>query len=1351
MKKKRLLMGWLCCLLACVGVAQTPISFTSDQGLSNTCIHSILQDSYKNVWICTQNGLNRYDGAKMNVYYHSDDDAGSLQHNNVLCVLELQPGTVLVGTEAGVQAYSYDTDGFTLLPLLAENGDTLRAHVISMTRLSDGTVYVCTSGYGCYRLHTVDGGGMEMRQTSEFPVKDQLTQLMEDRRHRLWIADWRGRVYCRENGIVRKVAAPPSAYKFCESSTGNIYLVTYQHGLMRYSDADRRFVPADKESHRYVLASATAAPDGELLVSTDGNGLKIYSESTGTMTQSNIRTYEYNLATSNIKDAIVDADGNTWVGVYWKGVLVMPDMVTDFEYVGRRSVLKNTLGTNCVTAITGDGQGRLWVATDHCGIYHLEADGSRSIHFRPGEVKGMPSTVMSILEDSDGTLWLGSSWAGVVRMDKQTGECVPLGQIVPGGERIPSAYSMVEDAYGRIYIGSMGDGLYCYHHRTGRLEHYTTLSDNTMKYPYEILHNSYVRSLLLLKDTLYVGTADGMEVFAVGRDGLNFKRKVLSKCSIYDIKQGTDGSLWVATTGGLAHFSRKGGEVKIYDRSNGLPNNSVSSIEFAADGKVWIGTADGLSVFNPADETFENYTINDGLQGNEFTEKASYALNGILYFGGINGLTYFHPSNVGRNSGSDRIDLRVVDFYVNGQPVHVGDRSGRYAIIDRWLPQAGEVNLSHKDKSFSIELSTMSFGNRRVTYYYSINDGEWIALEDGQNRISFVNMETGTYHLRMKAESYGETSDVKELKVVLHPVWYLSTMAFVIYFILFLLCCYIVVLQVRERFKAKQVLEKHRQKEEMNEARIQFFMNISHEIRTPMTLILSPLKKLMSMDTDEAHQRNYSLIYQNSQRILRLINQLMDARKIEKGQFRLKYHKVELVGFLNNLYELFSSTAANRKIDFSFVHDMAELDVCVDPQNFDKVVMNLLSNAFKFTPEGGRVVMELKDVPGKVQGERDFVLTVTDTGVGIPDKDKVRIFERFYAGNWGGDYVGTGIGLNLTKLLVELHEGDITVENNPSGQGTRFTVRMPQALELMEDINEEAETAPVPAVSAEAEHVADLVEEAVDEKGGGNKLHQLLIVEDDIAIRRYLHGELSDAYFVHECSNGQEAWNYILRNLEKIDLVVSDVMMPVMDGLSLLNKLKKNFNTSHIPVILLTAKTEDSDRLSGLSGGADAYLSKPFNIDILRQTIVNLLQNRQRLQGKYHVTVHHEDVVMDRADMSSPDDNLMEKVIKVVNDELSNSDLNVEQIAEKVGISRVHFHRRLKEITGLTPRDFVRNYRLMQAGKLLEEKRNYDITDISVAVGFKSVSTFSTCFKAYYGMKPSEYLRLKTSHPEEKK
>lgn len=1343
-----------CLLFSMLGLlhleAQEVFSFTSDSGLSNTCINSITEDSRKNVWICTRNGLNRFDGIKMNIYHYQPGLESSLKNDVAMCVLDVGQEGVLVGLDIGVQLYSYYKDDFKDLPLIGVNGDTINAHVISMMRSHDDEVYVCTAGYGVYKLYRDKYGCSHFNEISHSSYQAAPIRMMEDSRKNIWVVDSKDNIYRKTDGHISLLGTLAGAGEFCESSSGKIYLSTTHQGLFCYSEKEDRFVYTGVGDN-YIISSVRPGAEGEIMVPTDGNGLNIYDEATGNLTKSNISTYEYNLRTSNVKSAMVDSNGNLWVGVYWKGVLVLPTIKSGFNYIGRRSVLKNTIGTNCVTALADDKTGNLWVATDHCGIYHLDSDGMSSIHFKPGEVSGMPSTVMAIHEDSEGTLWLGTSYSGVMQMDKNTGKCTPFSDIVKGGSEIHNCYDIAEDGYGRLWFATMGRGLFCYNLKTRTLHHYKGLNNNAISYPYEIIANIYVNKLFIHDDKLYLGTPDGLEKYDLnGGEMLKVAGKFCPGYMIKDIRVDAKGMLWIGSGSGLICFNPRDGEKKVYTSSDGLSNNAVKSLEICSDGKIWMGTDNGISCFNPSLNTFENYYAADGLQGNEFSGNASLMMDGSLYFGGINGLVYFRPSEVGKKP-LELIDLRVVDFYVNGRSVHHGDYSGSYMIMTGWTPEVKDFNLAHFDNTFSVELVVMNAIHPRVTYSYCLNNGDWKTLGNGQNRITFTGMESGTYRLRIKAEAYGRVSEVKEICVVIHPAWYFSPLAKFIYFLLFLFLCYIAIRQFREHYRAKRILEEHRHVEELNDARIQFFMNISHEIRTPMSLILSPLMKLMKNDKDEERQRGYSLIYQNAQRILRLINQLMDARKIEKGQFSLKYNKVELVGFINNLYELFEGTAHARNMDFKFIHTMERMEVCIDPQNFDKVIMNLLSNAFKFTPDGGCITIELKDTDESHRVMQDFILSVTDTGVGIPDKDKSRIFRRFYSGNYGTDYVGTGIGLNLTKLLVELHEGTIEAKDNPAGKGVSFIVRMPKKQDDLKDMEIE---------EFMAKHTQDellekgctLTTEAEVQNGKrSDKHYNVLIVEDDVPIRRYLHGEFASHYYVDEFGNGQEAWDYIVKNAGKVDLVVSDVMMPLMNGTDLCRRIKESYNTNHIPVILLTAMSDDADRLKGLEIGADAYISKPFNMEILFQTAENLLVSRRMLQGKFSLAVRSEEKI-DAVKLQSSDEQLMERIMKVMNENLSNSELSVEDIADKICLSRVHFHRKLKELTGMTPRDFLKNIRLTQAAKLLAEK-HLDITDVSVATGFKSVSTFSTCFKAAYGMPPTEYMKLHSvsSGKDEKK
>ena len=430
---------------------------------------------------------------------------------------------------------------------------------------------------------------------------------------------------------------------------------------------------------------------------------------------------------------------------------------------------------------------------------------------------------------------------------------------------------------------------------------------------------------------------------------------------------------------------------RTYTVADGLPINSITSVCVDGD-NLWVGTDFGLSCMDTRKETFTNFFMDDGLQDNEFSRGAAFALDGKLYFSGVGGITYFDTKEMKDWQGKERVlSLRFVDVLIDDKPIHQGDMSGSYAVLQGLINDCGRMDLCHTDNHFALELCVEGLSNQHVTYEYSIDGGKWMDQGGNSSRIIFDNLQPGTYHIKVRALALGAVSGERELIAVVHPAWYASVWAKVVYFLLFLALCWFVYEYVRRQVRLRHVMARNRQQRELNEARVQFFMNISHEIRTPMTLILAPLETLIGRDKDPERQKNYQLMKQNSNRILRLINQMMDVRKIEQGKFLLDYHPVELVDFIQNIYDVFVTNAQSRDITYEFVHNMDRMPVYVDPDNMDKIVMNLLSNAFKFTPDGGKIILQLT---GK---DTEFEIKVTDSGVGIPDDEKKKVFERFYS------------------------------------------------------------------------------------------------------------------------------------------------------------------------------------------------------------------------------------------------------------------------------------------------------------------------------------------------------------------
>jgi DNA-binding response OmpR family regulator len=494
-----------------------------------------------------------------------------------------------------------------------------------------------------------------------------------------------------------------------------------------------------------------------------------------------------------------------------------------------------------------------------------------------------------------------------------------------------------------------------------------------------------------------------------------------------------------------------------------------------------------------------------------------------------------------------------------------------------------------------------------------------------------------------------------------------------------------------------------------------------------MTLILGPLEKLMTTNHDAEIQQSYLLIHRNAQRILRLINQLMDVRKFDRGQMKLRARETNLVGFVEDVMKSFDYSAKKKNIRFTFHHDAEELKVWIDINNFDKILFNILSNAFKFTPDNGEIDIYLST------NDKNFEIQVVDSGIGIKEEDIERIFDRFYqVDNEGANY-GTGIGLHLARSLVELHHGTIRASGRTGCPGAVFTVRLPLgSAHLTADELETVHAHPAPEIKTEEIVIEDIQPE--ETSGKAKTRYRILVVEDDKEINQYIKNELKEQYKIHQAYNGREALDFILK--EKPDLILTDIMMPEMDGISLSKKIKSNVNTEHIPIVILTAKSLEEDQIQGLETGADAFMVKPFNPEMLKTTVANLLLNRERLKGKFQT---QSDGKIENIEIKSANDALMERILRIINENISNPDLTVEMLSTEVGMSRVHLHRKLKELTNQSSQNFVRNIRLTQAAKLLHNK-NLSISDVAYAVGFSTLSHFSSSFKDFYGMSPKEYM-----------
>ncbi len=698
-----------------------------------------------------------------------------------------------------------------------------------------------------------------------------------------------------------------------------------------------------------------------------------------------------------------------------------------------------------------------------------------------------------------------------------------------------------------------------------------------------------------------------------------------------------------------------------------------------------------------------------------------------MYFGGINGVTTFYPANIFYKNSL--LGLVFTDFLIYNESV----RKDRSDIFTSSLDETNSIRLKYNQRSFTFMFAALEYGMpQRVMYYAQMEnfDKRWRQVNSLGRSVTYTNLNPGTYTFKVRATLDGEHLLEKEMNITIQPPFYLTVWAKIIYVLLFAALLYGIYVYFSNVLKHKKELMDKEQQKQISESKLQFFTDISHEIRTPLTLIIAPLEKLISNTSDKLLQPTYGIMYQNAVRILRLINQLMDLRVVEKGKLKLKVEKNDVVDFIRKIMDSFTGLAVSQQIDFKLIAEDNLPEVLIDKDCLDKIVFNLLSNAFKFTPKGGTITVGIQ-----TKNHEFLEISVEDTGVGIPKEQQEQIFERFYQikDRKYSTKFGTGIGLHLSQMMVELHHGSIRLESEPD-KGSKFTIQLPlnENVYSAEEFGSINNDAPVTMLQPSVPILINEVPEKSKVKAKTNI--SLLVVEDDADILNYIDSELSPYYRVHKAANGKEGLSQALKLLP--DVIVSDIVMPEMDGLTLCKKLKNNEKTCHIPVILLTAKTSVEQRIEGLEVGADSYIPKPFNIKHLQTRIEKLASLRETLKQKFSGEMEVKEGTLK---VVSADEKLLIKFNEKLKEHINNPDLSVDSISKELGISRVHLNRKLKSITNESPGNYIRNYRLKHAAWLLVNKK-MNIAEVAYAVGFSSHAYFSNIFKEHYGMSPTEYV-----------
>ena len=1274
--------------------------FTSGK-LSSSLINCIVQDKYGYIWVGTEYGLSKFDGYRFTNYLHNEEDTTSITDNIISDLLVDKKGNLWIGCAKGLMRYNYETNNFSRLQF----PDGRMPRIYSMVESHRGDILLGTAGYG---LYSVKDNGIEKTANNRFTIRWErayaerdsdvfFTHIYEDKHHYLWQSSHLStftRFIEKQGKVQRKDFKSPygAPVKFIQHRP-QAMLIVCMYGIIYYDYRTGRIADAGYDlgtfKNHVTINNATFDHDGNLYISTSEHGALIIKKGSNKVEQLENSNSNFNLSTAFVNDIIEDKDNNLWIGCYKKGLYLLNQRQQAFSSWSFSA--QNYIIGSSVSSIAPGENGETWCTVQNSGVFCFDASGKIIAH------PTSPAGTCIIYKDRRGAYWI-SNGSALYSYNPHTGAYQEKLTFTSAG-----IYCMTDDNQGNLYISVYSKGLYIYNVESGKV----TVLNMRQRGNKGFLCNDWVRSMAFdHTGHLWIGTSNG--VSCLNTKTLSFKdfgwNIILKDRQANGICEGKNGNMIIGTEEGLYLFDRKNNKTLALPHAEVLKGKQVCSIIKDHQGDLWISTTMGIWQYDQKNRQFIGHINGNGLTTREYVLGSSmHTASDLIAFGTSDGITTFYPERV-RAKKMELGDVHLTNFIIDGKPIN--------CLTD-------EFTIPYEENSFTLEFSQLNYRNTdNISFQYRINEGKWNSTNEGSNAVSFNKLKPGSYTLEVRAMSNGnfsKKSTIIHIKVC--DPWYASTWAFLLYF----LTAAGIILYIIYRY------ERHR-KEDLEETKMQFLINATHDIRSPLTLIMGPLNKLKTRITDAESKQDIDTIDRNAQRLLLLVNQILDERKIDKDQMHLHCQKTELKEFLRGIMSLYNFNAQERSITLSLKEDESlkgegNLQVWIDRINFDKVISNLLSNAMKYTSDGGEITL----IIGK--NKESAIIKVEDTGIGLKEEKTDRLFERFYQGNNNSDIhiEGTGIGLNLCRALVKMHGGTIRAYNRTDGiKGSCFEVNIPLGKEHLkpEEILQEDGTKTT---------------ESTGKRTQANRNFNILIVDDDAEIAHYIKTELSDWYRFDHARNGKEGLKMLLTG--KYDLVISDVMMPEMDGVTMLKKIKGNSNVSDIPVILLTSKSEVENRLEGLRKGADAFLAKPFNMEELHILIDNLVDNVRRIRGKYS-GAQGQKAKIEQIQVKGNNDALMERVMKYMNEHLADPDLNVEKLTEDVGISRAQLHRKLKEIAGVSAGEFIRNLRLEQAARLIEEGQ-INITQVAYSVGFSNQTHFSTVFKKHYGMSPSEYAETK--------
>ncbi len=1343
-------------------------------GLSDNQVNCFFRDDKGFMWFGTTSGLNKYDGYSFKVFKHDAKDDHSLGENHVLNIFEGPEKKLWIFSHSTISIYNSTTEKFSNnIAGELEGYHIPTSQITSVKKDYEGNFWFITDKSGLYCYHPQNNSTVfySSSQNSKIVLHSNMVRdIVSISQNSTWLiyndgtidqTDFKyNKIINSYSGVAKTNNAKPQLYNMTIDNHKNlwIYSAAAPIGVFCLNTHNYTLLHLNKEApgnklNSNIINSVVQADDNKIWIGTDHGGINIFDLSTQKVTYLVNREDDPKSLSGNSINLYKDNAGIIWAGTFKQGLNYYHSGIMPFPLYKHFTTDPKSLPFEDVNCFAEDDRGNLWIGTNGGGLVYFNRSDNTFTQYKhdPLNPNSISNDVIVCLHiDKGHKLWIGTYFGGLERFDDKRFIHYRHSDKISGSITDDRVYSIIEDSSNNLWVGTFAGGLNVYNPKSNTFSHpqagIPMCSDYT-----SVLYEDH-------QQNIWIGRDKGIDVIVkktnmVKHYFMLYKNpKRVMAIDVNAITEDSRGLMWIGTKDGLSIFNTQTDKFLSADDGLIFPSSNVSNILEDKQGKMWISTTNGLTsvAITKKGEKYKfqlnNFNEFDGLQGRWFNLYAALKLrDGELVFGGAHGFNLFDPGRI--NTFKLKQNLVLTDFQLFNKSVVVGDTVKGSVILTKSISETQLLTLNYSENVFSIEFTACDYFNPdKIKYQYTLEgfDKSWITAPAGDRKATYTNLDGGDYTFKVRAQNSNTASNgsLITLKIRILPPFWKTPLAYIIYLLvvagLLLYIRHRGIVKLKRQFQTKQAeieadwkieneREEARRMHQLDLMKIKFFTNVSHEFRTPLSLILSPIDDLIKTADKPDQQHHLVMIKRNGGRLLNLVNQLLDFRKMEYNELKLCLKKGDIIKFIREVSSSFTDVAHHKQIQYIFESGECSLTTNFDHDKIERILFNLLSNAFKFTPSGGYVSVMLSLSGEDVFANEQKVLTikVIDTGIGIPVENHEKIFERFFQDDMPESLLnqGSGIGLSITKEFIKMHGGTITIESEPN-YGTVFTIEIP-----VSDVSAEPMVDNTPH-----EEPSYSVLKNGNDTAALSKKPTILLVEDNDDLRFYLKDNLKHSFHIIEAVNGKDGWQKALGLHPK--LIVSDIGMPEMNGLELCKKIKGDSRTAQIPIILLTALSAEHDQLAGLDNGANDYIVKPFNFEILLSKILNLLRMQETMKQTYQKQFHIQakDLIV-----VSEDDKFLKNAIDCIEKNITNPNFSVEELSSNLNLSRVSLYKKLLTLTGKTPVDCIRTIRLKRAVQLLQ-KSKLSIANVAYEVGFNNAAYFAKVFKEEFGVLPSEFI-----------